>query len=241
MDKILITRPYEDFKRTATALSDLGFAAISAPMMEFTPLEFTLPKLDDYAALVFTSANGTRAVKHLAKFKQLPCYVVGKQSCIAAIDNGYEILAQGGGDVVSLSTAIAKDYLTRGFTKPLLHISGVHMAGNLMQNLADLSIAMQRIQAYEMLVVSKIDREAERQIKAKKIAGILLYSRRSAEIFIENMQKNELLAKITEIPLFCLSKNIANALPKPYLKHIYFVDKPDEAALLALMHEKLKY
>lgn len=240
MRQILVTRPKEDFKRTADNLAQLGFEALSAPMMDFNQILFSMPEMAEVAALIFTSANGIRAVKDRAEFKAMACYVVGAQTAKLAAECGFEILGQGAGNVSSLCEVIAQDYLARGFDKPLLHISGVHQAGNLSQSLAELSIATHRLQAYEMQKVADIAVDIEQRLESQTIDAILLYSARSAKIFIEIMKNRQILQKISDIPVFCLSKNIAEALGKPYLTHIYFVDQPDEDALLALMQEKLK-
>lgn len=240
MDKILITRPREDFRRTADSVALLGFEALSAPSLLFKILDFELPVLEDFAALVFTSANGVRAVRDYPEMRELPCYVVGVQTAKTAEQLGFRVLLRGANDVVSLADKIALDYKKQGFDKPLLHVSGTHMAGNLSKILVERSIVVQRIQAYIMDEVNDVSAEILTAIEGGNITGILFYSSRSAKIFIENMRKNQLLAKISEIPTFYLSKNIADAVAKPYLKHIYYVNQPDEAKLLTLMQLKLK-
>lgn len=239
MPKILVTRPLQDFERTANALELLGFEAVHVPMMRFEPLTFKAPKLRGYAALVFTSANGLRAIENSERYRQLPCYVVGETTKKMAVGRGFEVLAVGDGDVESLCDAIKNDYLARGLETPLLHISGVHMAGKLAIRLAELSIASERLQAYEMVEIANIDAETLRVLEAEEIDGMLFYSARSAKIFIENMKKDGILQKISEIPAFCLSKNIADGVCKPYLKHIYFTNQPDETDLLNLVQIKL--
>ena len=239
MKQILVTRPKADFQRTADGLAGLGFNAVSAPMMFFNKLEILPPKLDEVAALVFTSANGIRAIAGVAEFKGLACYVVGKQTAKLAAEHGFEVLGQGAGDVVSLVNVIAVDYLARGLENPLLHISGVDQAGDLVKSLAELSIDCGRLRAYEMRPAERIMPEIEQKLCTDEITAILFYSTRSAKIFIELCEKTGVLAKIYSVPIFCLSKNIADRACKPYLKQIYYIDQPDEQALLDLLGKKL--
>lgn len=238
MDKILVTRPSQDFERTAQALHAAGFAAVAAPMMNFEIMGFDVPDLSQFSALVFTSANGVRALQQRPEFRGMACYAVGEQSAKAAVDAGFVLLAQGAGDVQSLCKIIEKDNFGR---KHLLHISGVHQAGNLVQNLADMSIICRRVQAYQMVAAQQISDEVVEQIRNRDITAILFYSARSAQIFNENMEKMGLLDEILEIAAFCLSKNIADGLSSPYLKQIYYVNQPDEAALIELMQQKLNF
>ena len=163
MQQILVTRPQADFQRTAHNLAALGFAALSAPVMKFTELEFSVPKLGEVAALVFTSANGIRAIAGKVEFSHLPCYVVGVQTAKLATEQGFEIWGQGAGDVESLVGVIRQGYLARGLSNGLLHISGVHQAGHLVKSLAELSIECGRLQAYEMKAETIMAAEIEKK------------------------------------------------------------------------------
>lgn len=64
--RILITRPRDEFERSAEVLEALGAEVISAPMVQILPLEHTGPlddalrNLSSYGWIVFTSANGVR-------------------------------------------------------------------------------------------------------------------------------------------------------------------------------------
>lgn len=238
MAKILVTRPEADFRRTADGLARLGLVALSAPMMVFRPKPVSLPNLNQISALIFTSANGLRAVAPLAKLRQVACYVVGVQTAKLAKEYGFEIWGQGAGDVESLTRTIEQDYKARGLNQALLHISGVHQAGNLAETLGQLSIVVERLQAYEMVKMDRIAPEIITAIEREEVGGILFYSSRSAEIFFELMGELGLLVKIAAIDVFCLSKNIAHGVCKPYLKHIYFVEQPDEIALLELVQKQ---
>ena len=159
MDKILVTRPVADFERTQMALEELGFAALSAPMMCFEVKKFDSPAVSEISALVFTSANGVRALAGRADLQKLPCYVVGEQSGKLAVECGFTVWAQGDGDVKSLSKIIATDYFARGLTKPLLHVSGVHQAGNLAHLLGEMGVKIERVQAYLMVETTIVDVE----------------------------------------------------------------------------------
>ncbi|NRA85909.1 MAG: uroporphyrinogen-III synthase [Rhizobiales bacterium] len=242
MHKILVTRPLEDYQRTADNLFKLGFAAIHAPMMVFKLKAFIKPDISQYSALIFTSANGIRAIEKADCFSEiikLPCYVVGAQTAEMAKKVGFKIFAKGAGDVNSLCDVIINDYRQRGMSAALLHVSGLHKAGNLSRILKEAAIDVGSIHAYEMLEEGFIAEDIQRAFMGDDIKAILLYSPRSAKIFVKNIKKLGLLQNISEIPTYCLSNNIAELLRKSYLKHIYFVEQPNEAALLNLLHKQL--
>ncbi len=250
MKNIVVTRPKEDFERSAEKIRALGYNVLHSPMMEFKLLEFELPAIDAFSALIFTSANGVRAVVQSAHFKQLiqlPCYVVGPQSAALAKQYGFKVNAIGNGDVKALSLTIASDYQSKNLSKALLHVSGHHQAGNLVDMLAELTIEVERLQAYHMLEIGHIAPKVLGLIEktglyedVEKIDGILLYSARSAKILFKNLAAAQVLTKISNIQIYCLSKNIAGCVCKPYLKHIYWVKQPNEDALLDLMQQNMK-
>ncbi|MCJ8323919.1 MAG: uroporphyrinogen-III synthase [Rhizobiales bacterium] len=239
MRQILVTRPKADFSRTAKKLAQMGYKALHAPMMKYRPLDFKPPKTNAISALIFTSANGIRAVENHRDLRNLGCYVVGAQTKQMALACGFEVLAQGDGDVETLCQAIEADYKTRQLTKPLLHISGVHQAGNLSQKLADVGIVTERIQAYIMDEIEHLPADIIELIKSQKLDAMLFYSQRSAKIFLNNIGNLGLMSAIAEIPTFCLSKTIAQRVCTPYLKHIYSAAQANEDDLLALLQKKL--
>lgn len=243
MRKILVTRPLEDYQRSANKIAQMGFEAVHAPMMRFKNLAAEMPSRNAISALIFTSANGIRAIlalKEIEQFKKLPCYVVGAQTAQMANEHGFEVWAQGDGDVQSFVKVIEVDYSERKRVGDLLHISGVHQAGNLSRALTQLSIANQRIQAYEMIEIDRLTPDIVAAFSAHEISAILLYSTRSAEILIKNLKKHNILQKISDIPTYCLSYGIASDACKPYLDKVYWAEKPNEAALLKLMQDDLK-
>jgi uroporphyrinogen III methyltransferase / synthase len=58
---VVVTRAREQASELRTRLEDLGAEVIELPAIEITPVDFTVPALDAYEWLVFTSANGVQA------------------------------------------------------------------------------------------------------------------------------------------------------------------------------------
>jgi len=59
--RIVVTRAREQASALRTRLEGLGAEVIELPSIAIEPLDFELPPLDEYACLVFTSANGVEA------------------------------------------------------------------------------------------------------------------------------------------------------------------------------------
>ncbi len=58
---VVVTRAREQASELRTRLEDLGAEVIELPAIAITPIDFTVPALDAYDWLVFTSVNGVRA------------------------------------------------------------------------------------------------------------------------------------------------------------------------------------
>ena len=58
---VVVTRAREQASELRTRLEELGAAVIELPAIEIAPIEFTVPALDGYEWVVFTSANGVQA------------------------------------------------------------------------------------------------------------------------------------------------------------------------------------
>jgi uroporphyrinogen III methyltransferase/synthase len=59
--RIVVTRAREQASELRTRLEQLGAEVIELPSIALEPVDFSLPALDRYAWLVFTSANGVKA------------------------------------------------------------------------------------------------------------------------------------------------------------------------------------
>ena len=58
---VVVTRAREQASELRTRLEDLGAEVIELPAIAISPIDFTVPALDAYEWLVFTSVNGVRA------------------------------------------------------------------------------------------------------------------------------------------------------------------------------------
>lgn len=101
--RVLVTRSDEQAGELVAALADLGAEGVSVPMIrlappdDFAPLDAALARLDDYDALLLTSANAIRALADraarrgvaLAGFDRVVC--VGPRTAEAALEAGLSV------------------------------------------------------------------------------------------------------------------------------------------------------
>ncbi|RUM61596.1 MAG: hypothetical protein DSY66_01770 [Persephonella sp.] len=84
MDKILITREYEDSKRLRDRLKALGYFPIIFPTIKTVPLEFNTENMTDYDVYIFGSRKGVKyffeKIKDLNSFKDKKFIAVGEKT-----------------------------------------------------------------------------------------------------------------------------------------------------------------
>jgi uroporphyrinogen-III synthase len=107
--RIWITRAEPGASRTAARLRDMGFDPVVRPLLQVEPLSTSIPDLDRFAALVFTSANGVAAFAALTARRNRPVFAVGDATAQAARDAGFCAVRSAAGDLTALARLIAAE------------------------------------------------------------------------------------------------------------------------------------
>lgn len=117
---LLVLRPPPAGARTAAVLRALGHEAVEAPLFTITPLAWTPPPADQFDALALTSANApANAGPELARYRELPLFVVGDATARAAASAGLIVhhIGHGGG------ATLAEEAAGMGIRR-MLHLCG---------------------------------------------------------------------------------------------------------------------
>ena len=221
--RVLLTRPLTDAVPLAEQLAQRGHDVVLAPMIRIEPTQASLPSPDGYGALALTSANGVRALmaalpdaNTAAAWQALPAYAVGPQTAAALRACQWPIIHQAAGDVSALAGRIIADRnaaTTAQKTTKILHIAGTHRAGDLAAALAAQHIGCDKAVLYEAIAAEGFDLPAQAALDDADdpITAVVLYSQRSAEIFIRLYAAYEQAQAATgkKPCAYCLSPAIA--------------------------------
>jgi uroporphyrinogen-III synthase len=217
--RIIITRPEEDALPLARKLEALGHEVVHLPLIRIVPRsDVKIPK-HSYQAICITSANGVRNID-CKPLLHIPVLAVGPHSLEAARLQGFQIISMQGGDVVRLADYVAT-HLKVSAGK-LLYLSGSETSGDLEGRLIAKGFAVDRIITYDALPA-----------KFNAIAGdaVMLYSPRTAKIWRENIEQNNL--DVSHMKHICLSANVAANLPQSW--HTRVAAEPNENAILQVL------
>jgi uroporphyrinogen-III synthase len=232
--RILLTRPEADALRTAAALSARGHEAIIAPLLSIETLADADLGAGPWAAILVTSANAVRAIAAHRRREELfavPAFTVGERTAQAMRMAGFTNVNSAGGNVNDLAALVAARLKP---TAPLLYLAGEERSGDLAGDLRAQVFAVHAALVYRVNATDKLPRQAADALAAG-IDGVLHFSRRSAEAFVNAARGSGLFEIALGGPAhFCLSARVAEPLLQAGAAVIRVAARPEEAALLAL-------
>ncbi len=225
--KLIITRPAEDSATLAGKLHELGHEAVIVPLLEIVAKTALQIPNTSFAALLITSANGVRCLGPDAVSPDLRVIAVGTQSAEAARHCGFQNVEAHGGDVELLAQWIAANLSPS--SGPLLYVTGTEISGDLAGVLLQHGFEVHRVETYEArakpLTLSHED--------ISSCNGVLLYSPRSAKLWLSEIRALALADAVARLSHYCLSPAVAHILPQDW--PISVASKPTESALLDLL------
>lgn len=124
MSRLFVLRPQPAADRTAARIAALGLRAVVHPLFAPQPLDWTPPRIEDFDALLLTSANGVRLARPgLCRYRSLPAYAVGAATALALKEAGFVNVTTGTADGNAIAARIARDG-----HHAILHLGGRHVA-----------------------------------------------------------------------------------------------------------------
>ena len=230
--RMLVTRPEPDSQSSAARLEALGIGASVAPMMQRETLDCSLPPPDGFKAMVLTSANAVRSLIDrgaVERYAHLPVLAVGDRTARDAEAAGFARVSSAAGALGDLVNAIALS----GLGGPLFYPAGKHQSADLAHALAPLGVMVVTAKIYDMVAVDALPAEVLADLGNGAISAVLVYSRRTAEIFAQladglDRQRRQSLA------MLCMSEAVAEPLLAAHFSRIYLADRPDEEAMMSL-------
>jgi uroporphyrinogen-III synthase len=232
--RLLLTRPEPDAQRTAAALRAQGHDVIAAPLLRIELAADAQIGAGPWAAILITSANAAAAVAanaRMAELRALPVFAVGRRSAEAMGAAGFADVTSADGNVSDLARLV----VTR--LQPaarLLYLAGEDRAGDLTGDLRAGGFAVETTVIYRAVAATSLP-PAAAQALASGIDGVLHFSRRSAEVFVDAARAAGILANALKPVHFCLSMQVAEPLAQAGAADIRVAELPNEAALLALI------
>jgi len=232
--RVLVTRPEDDARETASRLIALGHEPIIAPMISIRFFDGAPLDLSGVQAFAATSANGVRALARRTRGRALPIFSVGRQTAETARASGFTHVVNADGDAVALARCVVNAL------KPehgaVLHATGAEAPGAFATDLRASGFKVQTEILYETPAASALPPAAATAFRArKKLDAALFYSARTAQAFCDLIRAAGLEKKCETIVAIAISKAASEPLSLVKFKEIRVAAAPNQDALLACL------
>ena len=234
--RLLITRPEPDATKLKARLETLDHEATVEPLMSVTFDDADIVDVADVQAIVATSRNGLAGLKAQNAEKianALPIFAVGKATAIAARALGFRVIITGAGTVHDLIPQIVSACDPQAGL--ILYLAGDTVTVDLAGELEPHGFRLDAPVVYRMSPAQNFTDSTFEQLATGEIDGVLLFSPRTADIYVELVKKHRVTASVSRMTHYCLSPAIARRLAPLGQIRIETADAPNLDAMLALL------
>ena len=210
---ILITRPLIDSEDLMGKLFSLGHKIVHIPTLKISAANVSPIDEKKYDAFIFTSANAIRNLKLNNQDTSKICFCVGSITEKIVRQKGYNNTISAGGTVNALKNIILNsDQIDK--KKSIAYFCGDYISSNLDTELKNEGFQVEKIINYTSEKITDLNEENNKIIKNHPPDIIFIYSKRSAESFIEIVKKYSLNGLMTESRVLCISEKVLGVLKK---------------------------
>ena len=164
-----------------------------------------------YEAFIFTSANAIRNLKLINSDRSKICFCVGSITEKIVRQAGYNNTISEGGTVNALKNIILNsDQIDK--KKSIAYFCGDNISSNLDVELKQEGYHIDKTINYTSEKITDLNEENNKIIKNHPPDIIFIYSKRSAESFVEIVKKYALNSLMTESRVLCISEKVLSVL-----------------------------
>lgn len=233
--KFVLTRPIEDSKRIKQSLENQGYKVIVNPLLEIK-YKTNIFNPDEYEVLIFTSRHSIRYLeeKNIFLKNKIIC-ACGKSTFLEAKKFGTENTYILYSNVSELEENFAN--INGIKEKKVLYLRGREITSDITSIFRDNGINIDDEIVYEANAINEFNNELINELDGGQNLAFLFYSIRTAQVYLQSMEKYNLSNKTSIIIAYCISKNVADFLTKFGIETKYARDTSDAAILQLITHE----
>ena len=210
---ILITRPLIDSEDLMGKLFSLGHKIVHIPTLKISAANVGSVDANKYDAFIFTSANAIRNLKLDNQDVSKICFCVGSITEKIVRQKGYNNTISAGGTINALKNIILNsDQIDK--KKSIAYFCGDYISSDLDLELKNDGFQVDKIINYTSKKITDLNKENNKIINNHPPDIIFIYSKRSAESFIEIVKKYSLNGLMTESRVLCISEKVLDVLKK---------------------------
>jgi len=224
--KLLLTRPLDSSRVLAEALEEEGIDPMIWPLTRIVPTVGALKLPPNTGGLLFTSANGVRALAALTRRRDLPALCVGKATAEAARNAGYRDCFAADGDARALA-----ELARRSGIREFFHPRGRDTAGDLKGWLTESGLRLTEAVVYQAEETGPPPAPVAAALARGSVDLVTIWSRRAGEIFARHLTGSD--AALDNTGLLAISPAAAEPLEASGFHRIVIAEAPNVVAMLA--------
>ena len=228
--RLLITRPRADAEELAARLAEADIESLIEPVIDIRFDTDTVLDLEGVQATLLTSRNGVRALTAATPRRDIATFAVGDATARALGAAEFAEVESADGDVESLA-ALVIDRLDPS-AGPLLHVAGSDIAGDLAGALEAAGFEVRRRVLYKAAAATELSAGTRQALADGDLDGVLLFSPRSAAIFVGLMNAAGLSDACGALDALCLSPAVASAAGDLPWRDVVVAERPTLQSLL---------
>jgi uroporphyrinogen-III synthase len=237
--RVLLTRPEAEAERTAAKLSARGVDVLRAPLLRVESVAAEIAA-GPWSGLVLSSANAARALAQLPRLHNLvalPVFTVGRATAKAARAAGCALVHCAEGDQRDLVRLIADKQASASTQSgaPLLYLAGEDRAGDLGAALAPHGLDVHTVVVYRAITAATFPAEVSDALKAGRLDGVLHFSRRSAQAYLDCARAAGLSREALAPAHYCISRQAAGPLADAGAAALHIAAHPDEETMVEMV------
>ena len=226
--QVLLTRPLKDSHILAETLEAEGIDPLIWPLTRITPTAMAPKPPLTTGGLLFTSANGVRAMAALSKRRDLPALCVGKATARAARKAGYLNCFSADGDARALA-----DLARRSGIRNFFHPRGRDTAGDLKGWLAETGHQVTEAVLYQAEEAGLPPAPIAAALARAEIGLITIWSPRGAAILARHLAGG--IADLGHTTLLAISPAAAAPLADSGFQHVLVAEAPNSVAMMEVI------
>ncbi len=231
--RVLLTRPREQSLASAREFERIGIDVLIEPMLRILPRAVAVPELANAQAVLVTSAYGAARLADLTTARDIPIFAVGDASAETARDRGFADVESAAGAGAHLVRLVAARCDPAG--APLVHVSGDHIAVDLVAELGAYGFQVIRHVLYHAVQAESLSTEVQTALAKHEIDGVLFFSARTAKIFVRLAETVECAHQLAHCAAFCLSEPVAISVKAVPWRRVAVTTEPTFDAMRALV------
>ncbi len=227
---ILLTRPLDDSKELILKFSSLNHKVSHLPLLQIKKKEIPEIDLNQFKAIIFTSANAIKNLDISKIDKNIFCFCVGIVTERKAKELGFQNIYCADGNVNNLKELILQNFDPK--IGSMLYLSGEIVSYNLDQDLISENYVIKRIINYTAIPNENLSDDFLKDIKSSVPEIIFIYSENSAKAFYSLIKKYNLDNIWMETNLMCMGEKASSVLNNIKWKKIFLFNPGEEEFLL---------